>query len=74
MARLLIGAGLVLVAVGALWAWAPRALGWIGHLPGDLRIETRQGVVYVPLASMLVVSLVLSGALRLVGWIVRRLG
>jgi hypothetical protein len=64
---LLVGAGVLLVVVGAI-AWFG-GLGWFGRLPGDLRVE-RDGVrVYVPLASMLLVSVVLS----LLLWIVRRL-
>jgi hypothetical protein len=56
---LLVGLGVLLVAVGLL-AWSG-ALSWFGRLPGDIRIE-RPGVrVYAPIASMLVVSLALSG-------------
>jgi uncharacterized membrane protein len=49
----------VVVAVIGLLAWAG-GLGWFGHLPGDLRIERRNVHVYIPLVSMLVVSVVLS--------------
>jgi hypothetical protein len=58
-------AGLVIVAIGAvlivigLLAWSG-ALSWFGRLPGDIRIE-RPGVrIYVPIVSMLLVSIVLS--------------
>jgi len=51
-------AGVVLVLVGlAVWSGA---LGWFGRLPGDIRIERDSMRIYIPLASMLVVSLVLS--------------
>jgi len=54
----LVAAGVMLVVAGAL-AWTG-ALGWFGRLPGDIRIE-RDGVrVYIPLVSMLLVSLALS--------------
>ncbi len=63
---LLVGLGVLLVVLGAL-AWAG-GLSWLGHLPGDIRVE-RPGVrVFVPLTSMLVVSVVLS----LVVWLLRR--
>lgn len=59
------GGGLLIIGL-LLWSGA---LGWFGRLPGDLRFE-RDGVrVYVPIVSMLVVSLVLSALL----WLVRRL-
>jgi hypothetical protein len=34
--------------------------GWFGHLPGDLRIERPSARVYIPIGSMIVVSIVLS--------------
>jgi hypothetical protein len=66
MQRILIAVGAVLVAAGLLWPWLSR-LG-LGRLPGDIRIETANGVFYLPLTTCLVVSAVLS----LVVWLVRR--
>ncbi len=54
----LVAVGLVLVVVG-LMAWAG-GLSWFGRLPGDVRIERGAVRVYAPIASMLLVSLVLS--------------
>lgn len=55
---LLVAGGLAVVAVGLLVLSG--GFGWFGRLPGDLRWE-RGGVrVYVPLASMLLVSAALS--------------
>lgn len=59
------GGGLLVIGL-LLWSGA---LGWFGRLPGDLRFE-RDGVrVYVPIVSMIVVSVVLSALL----WLLRRL-
>ncbi len=57
---LLIVAGALVAGVGALAVTG--ALGWFGSLPGDLRFERGNGTVrvFIPLASMLVVSVVLS--------------
>ena len=74
MPKLLIALGIVLIVIGALWGALPRALGWFGHLPGDVRIESRHGVVFIPLASMLVVSVLGSALLNVVAWLLRRLG
>ena len=54
----LIGAGIVLVLAGALayLGW----LSWFGRLPGDLRIERPNTRVYIPITSMLLLSLLLS--------------
>ncbi len=61
---ILVVAGLVLAVLGLLlWAdW----LGWFGRLPGDIRIERDGARVYVPLVSMLLVSIAVSLALYLV--------
>ena len=44
------------------------ALSWFGRLPGDIRYESEHVRVYVPLASMLLVSL----ALTLLFYLLRR--
>jgi len=51
-----LGVGLVIVG---LLVWSG-ALSWFGRLPGDIRIERESVHVYIPLVSMLVVSVVLS--------------
>ncbi|MBA2458590.1 MAG: DUF2905 domain-containing protein [Gemmatimonadales bacterium] len=63
---LLIGLGVTLILVGLL-IWSG-SLSWFGRLPGDVRIERETFTVSIPLASMLVVSVVLS----LVMYVVRR--
>lgn len=68
--RWLIVLGLTLVLVGAVLYFFPQLFAWFGHLPGDIRIE-RDGVyVFVPLTSMLVVSVLLSLFLNLLGYLV----
>jgi len=59
--------GLTLVVLGLL-VWSG-ALGWFGRLPGDLRWDNGRTRVFVPITSMLLVSVVLS----LLAWIVRSL-
>ena len=66
MQRMLILAGLALLLIGLGWPWLSRLP--LGRLPGDLLFE-RPGVrVYIPLATMLLVSLVLS----VLAWLLRR--
>jgi len=50
--------GVAIALVGVL-AWSG-ALGWFGRLPGDIRYEGESSRVYVPIVSMLLVSIVLS--------------
>lgn len=60
MPKLLIIAGLAIAGVGVLLWLAPNALSWFGRLPGDIRIEREHTRVYMPFASMLIVSVVLT--------------
>ncbi len=55
---LIVAAGVVLVVVGLL-VWAG-GLSWFGHLPGDLRIERGGTRVFMPITSMVLVSIVLT--------------
>lgn len=57
--------GLAVLLLGAVLQFAPGLLNWFGKLPGDIRIESERGTVYIPLTSMIVVSLVLSFLLNL---------
>lgn len=59
--------GVAIALVGVL-VWTG-ALGWFGRLPGDIRIERDTVRIYVPLASMLLVSVILS----LIMYAIRRL-
>lgn len=63
-ATILITIGIGLILVGLL-IWSG-SLSWFGRLPGDIRIERETVRVYVPIVSMLVVSLVVSLGLYLV--------
>jgi hypothetical protein len=61
---LLVGLGVAIVLIGLL-VWTG-AFAWFGRLPGDVRIERESVRVYFPIASMLVISVVLSLLLYLV--------
>ena len=56
------GVGVVLVG---LLVWSG-ALSWFGRLPGDIRIERDNFRLYVPITSMILVSLVLTLLINLV--------
>jgi len=50
--------GLVLVAAGLLWPLVAR-MG-LGRLPGDIVVERENFRLYIPLATSLLISIVLS--------------
>ena len=64
---LLIG-GSCLALLGFVLLYAPWLLSWFGKLPGDIRIEGQKTFVYIPITSMVLVSV----ALSLVGWLLKR--
>jgi len=76
--RLFIIAGLALAGVGVLltlverWSGAWAAFGWIGRLPGDLSITRERFSLYVPIATSLVLSILLSVVFYILSWIFRR--
>ena len=56
--RLLILLGMVLVAIGLLWPVISK-LG-LGRLPGDIVIRRDHVVFYAPIATCLIISVILS--------------
>jgi hypothetical protein len=58
--KILIAIGLGIAAVGLVLAYAPGLVRWFGRLPGDIRIENENSSIFIPITSMIVVSLVLS--------------
>lgn len=65
--RVLIVAGLALAALGAVLALGGRIPG-LGRLPGDIVIERGSFRLYLPLATSVLLSLVVTGIL----WLMRR--
>lgn len=61
----LIWIGLGIAAVGVLARFG--MLSWFGNLPGDIRIENEHSTVFVPITSMIVISVVGSIVLNVVG-------
>ncbi|MBI5102711.1 MAG: DUF2905 domain-containing protein [Nitrospirae bacterium] len=60
MARLLIVSGVLLLAAGAVLHYAPWMLNWFGRLPGDINIESERSRIFIPITSMIIVSIVLT--------------
>ena len=59
LARLLIIAGVVLVAVGVLHLLAPK-IPWLGKLPGDFTYKRGNFTFYFPLGTCVLISLILT--------------
>jgi hypothetical protein len=68
LGRMLITLGIFLVVLGLLVTFAGRLPFRLGRLPGDIYIQGKHSSFYFPLATCLLLSVVLSVAM----WLLRR--
>jgi hypothetical protein len=66
ISRYLVIGGLVLIVLGGLF-WLGGRIGLpLGRLPGDIRIDGNGGTFYFPLATSILISVVLTVVLNLI--------
>ncbi len=58
--KLLTILGAVLLVIGLILTYAPWLINWFGKLPGDIQIEDENKRVFIPLISMLIISIILT--------------
>ena len=66
MQKTLVILGIAVLAVGLLWPWLGKLP--LGRLPGDIIINRPQLKIYIPVTTMILVSLVVS----LILWLLRK--
>lgn len=66
MQRALITLGVALIIAGLLWPWLGKLP--LGRLPGDIAVRREQFSLFLPITSMVLLSLLLS----LLFWLFRR--
>ena len=71
LGRALVIAGVVILVLGLALMFADR-VPLVGRLPGDVTLRGDGWTVYAPIATSIVVSLVLTAALSLFAWLARR--
>jgi len=67
MGKLLVVAGLILAAAGAL-LWSGYGRGWVGRLPGDIHYSRGHFSFYFPIVTCLLVSAIMT----LLLWLFRK--
>lgn len=72
LGRILVFIGLAIALAGVLIWLGSRFFPWLGNLPGDIRIEGENYKIYIPLATMLLISVVGSILLNVVLRIFRK--
>ena len=61
--------GTLILGLGMIFYFWGDKFQWIGHLPGDIRIERDNFKFYFPLTTMVLFSIVINVVIRLVKWI-----
>jgi hypothetical protein len=62
----IIAFGLFVVIVGVVVYFFHDKLHWIGRLPGDIRIERENFKFYFPIATMIILSLLLTVIIQVI--------
>lgn len=78
LGKILIGIGFGIVALGVVLVALDRipgfgnSLSWLGKLPGDIFIKRENVSFYFPIATSILLSVLLSLLFYIVGWLFRR--
>ena len=57
--KFLIVLGIVIIVIGGLLLFSGK-IPWIGKLPGDILIQKKNYTIYFPLATSILISLIIS--------------
>jgi len=69
IAKILIVIGAVVLLLGILFYFFGDKLGWLGKLPGDIRIEKENSSFYFPITTCILLSLVVTLIFKVVQWL-----
>jgi hypothetical protein len=61
--------GSVILVVGLIIYFFGGSLKWIGHLPGDIRIERENFRFYFPITTLLLINLLIFLVIRIWKWL-----
>ncbi len=67
MQKIFIFGGIVLIIIGLLWPLISKLP--LGHLPGDIIIDKPNVKIYIPITTMILISVVFS----LLMWLIRKI-
>jgi len=60
LGKLLITLGIILMAAGLIINYAPWLVNWFGKLPFDIRFSDENKTLFIPITSMIVISIILT--------------
>lgn len=59
-------AGFLLIAAGLILYISGGRLRWLGHLPGDIRIVRDHFTLFIPVTTMIILSLAITAIIHLI--------
>jgi len=71
IAKVLLGTGVALIVLGAS-VWLLSRVGFVGQLPGDIRVERDGLTCLIPVVSSLVLSILLTVLLNIIVHLINR--
>jgi H+/Cl- antiporter ClcA len=66
--KYIIAIGLLIIVVGVVVYFFNSKLHWLGKLPGDISVEKQNFKFYFPVATMIIISLVVN----LIIWLIKK--
>jgi hypothetical protein len=66
LGRLLLILGGVIALMGLLFMLGGRIFPWLGHLPGDIRIEGKNVSCFFPIVTSILLSIILTVLLNII--------
>jgi hypothetical protein len=63
--------GLIVTVVGVIIYFFGNKLGFLGRMPGDIRIEGERGGFYFPIVTCIILSIVISIIIRIIQYFSR---
>ena len=63
--KLLISIGVIIISIGGIIYFFGDSFSWFGRLPGDIKIEKENFTFYFPLATIILVSIVINIIMRI---------
>ncbi|MCB0660927.1 MAG: DUF2905 domain-containing protein [Saprospiraceae bacterium] len=65
--KVIIFIGIAILCIGIIWYFFGNKLGFLGNLPGDIKIERDNFSFYFPITTMILLSLILNLIFKLFG-------
>ena len=60
LSKVLMIVGAVILFLGVVLNYAPWLVNWFGKLPGDIQIQNEHSFVFIPITSMILISVILT--------------